>query len=127
MRCLPIATTAAAAAALTHAAAAAFAAAAFAAAAHVATAAADAALAAAAASLESIGDYAFDRTGITGTIVTPFTVPAYNAANSFPRGVSILRLFFDSRLKQCTVAPSGTEPCWELADPDMTDIPQTSG
>eukprot|EP00964_Phaeocystis_antarctica_P152170 scaffold119965_cov115-Phaeocystis_antarctica.AAC.1 len=41
-----------------------------------------------AASLESIGDYAFDRT--TGTIVTPFTVPAYNAANSFPAGVSIV-------------------------------------
>eukprot|EP00964_Phaeocystis_antarctica_P059190 scaffold35139_cov60-Phaeocystis_antarctica.AAC.1 len=26
-------------------------------------------------------------------------------------------------LKKCAVAPSGTEPCWELADPDMTDIP----
>ena len=27
-------------------------------------------------------------------------------------------------LKKCAVAPSGTEPCWELADPTMTDIPQ---
>ena len=26
-------------------------------------------------------------------------------------------------LKKCAVVPSGTEPCWELADPDMTDIP----
>eukprot|EP00964_Phaeocystis_antarctica_P053603 scaffold31482_cov51-Phaeocystis_antarctica.AAC.4 len=26
-------------------------------------------------------------------------------------------------LKKCAVAPSGTELCWELADPDMTDIP----
>ena len=26
-------------------------------------------------------------------------------------------------LKKCAVAPSGTEPCWELADPGMTDIP----
>ena len=27
-------------------------------------------------------------------------------------------------LKKCAVVPSGTEPCWELADPDMTDIPE---
>ena len=27
-------------------------------------------------------------------------------------------------LKKCAIAPSGTEPCWELADPTMTDIPQ---
>eukprot|EP00964_Phaeocystis_antarctica_P059191 scaffold35140_cov59-Phaeocystis_antarctica.AAC.1 len=26
-------------------------------------------------------------------------------------------------LKKCAVAPSGTGPCWELADPTMTDIP----
>ena len=26
-------------------------------------------------------------------------------------------------LKECAVAPSGTEPCWELTDPTMTDIP----
>ena len=28
------------------------------------------------------------------------------------------------RLKKCAGAPSGTEPCWELADPTMTDIPE---
>ena len=26
-------------------------------------------------------------------------------------------------LKKCAVAPSGTEPCWELADPGTMDIP----
>ena len=26
-------------------------------------------------------------------------------------------------MKRCAVAPSGTGACWELADPDMTDIP----
>jgi len=26
-------------------------------------------------------------------------------------------------MKRCAVAPSGTEACWELADPTMTDIP----
>ena len=33
-------------------------------------------------------------------------------------------LFFDSRLKKCAVAPSGAEPCWELADGTMEDIPK---
>ena len=27
-------------------------------------------------------------------------------------------------MKKCAIAPSGTEACWELADPAMTDIPQ---
>ena len=27
-------------------------------------------------------------------------------------------------LKECAVAPSGKEPCWELADPTMKDIPK---
>ena len=26
-------------------------------------------------------------------------------------------------MKKCAIAPSGTEACWELADPTMTDIP----
>ena len=26
-------------------------------------------------------------------------------------------------MKRCAIAPSGTEACWELADPAMTDIP----
>ena len=43
-----------------------------------------------AASLVSIGIYAFDGTDITGTIVTPFTVPTY-AANAFPDGVTIVK------------------------------------
>ena len=44
-----------------------------------------------AASLESIGSSAFLGTAITGTIVTPFNVPTYNAANSFPSGVTIVK------------------------------------
>ena len=27
-------------------------------------------------------------------------------------------------MKRCAVAPSGTEACWELADPTTTDIPK---
>ena len=73
-----------------------------------------------AASLESIGAKAFLRTRITGTIVTPFNVPTYSKA--FPKGVSIVKVSIPG-LKECAVAPSGTEPCWELADTDMTDIP----
>ena len=74
-----------------------------------------------AASLKSIGAKAFRRTRITGTIETPFSAPRYKAS-SFPEGVSIV--WAPPGLKECAVAPSGTEPCWELADPDMTDIPQ---
>ena len=59
-------------------------------------------------------------TDITGTIETPFSAPRYKGS-SFPAGVSIITI--PPGLKQCAVAPSGTEPCWELADPDMTDIP----
>ena len=44
-----------------------------------------------AASLESIGAYAFGNTDIKGRIETPFTVPAYNAAISFPPGVTIVK------------------------------------
>eukprot|EP00964_Phaeocystis_antarctica_P085479 scaffold53990_cov51-Phaeocystis_antarctica.AAC.1 len=74
-----------------------------------------------AASLVSIGAWGFSGTDITGTIQTPFTVPTY-AANSFPAGVSIVKVLIPG-LKKCAVAPSGTEPCWELTDPTMTDIP----
>ena len=74
-----------------------------------------------AASLVSIADWAFYNTYITSTIETPFTVPTY-AANSFPPDVTIVKVI--PGLKKCAVAPSGTEPCWELADPTMTDIPQ---
>ena len=28
-------------------------------------------------------------------------------------------------MKRCTIAPSATEECWELADPTMTDIPDS--
>jgi len=71
-------------------------------------------------SLVSIGEGAFFDTDITGTIVTPFTVPTFIEANAFPSGVTIVSI---PELKKCAVAPSGTEPCWELAYPDMTDIP----
>ena len=73
-----------------------------------------------AASLKSIGAKAFRNTRITGTIETPFSAPRYKAS-SFPIGVSIV--WAPPGLKECAVAPSGTEPCWELADPGMTDIP----
>ena len=75
-----------------------------------------------AASLKSIGAKAFRNTRITGTIVTPFNVPTYSKA--FPKGVSIVKVSIPG-LKECAVAPSGTEPCWELADPGMTDIPDS--
>ena len=42
--------------------------------------------------------------------------------NAFPSGVSIVKILFWG-LKECDDAPSGTGPCWELADPTMTDIP----
>ena len=74
-----------------------------------------------AASLKSIGAKAFRNTRIMGRIETPFSAPTYKG-NSFPKGVSIVTI--PPGLKECAVASSGTEPCWELADPDMTDIPQ---
>ena len=40
---------------------------------------------------------------------------------AFPSRVTIITT--PPGLKECAIAPSGTEPCWELADPDMTDIP----
>ena len=65
---------------------------------------------------------AFRNTRITGTIETTFSAPRYKGS-SFPKGVSIVSTIVPPGLKECAVAPSGTEPCWELADPDMTDIP----
>ena len=48
-----------------------------------------------AASLASIGYYAFQLTGITGTIATPFNVPTYTHGRrgraSFPPGVTIVK------------------------------------
>ena len=73
-------------------------------------------------SLESIGNEAFAETEITGTIETPFTVPTYIENSAFPSGISIVKVLFWG-LKECDDAPSGKGPCWELADPTMTDIP----
>eukprot|EP00964_Phaeocystis_antarctica_P138371 scaffold103058_cov57-Phaeocystis_antarctica.AAC.1 len=96
-------------------------------------------------SLEKIGAKAFRNTRITDTLETPFNVPTYKA-KLFPKGTSIVSTISPSPsspppslsppppspspplvtipgLKECAVAPSGTGPCWELADPDMTDIP----
>ena len=39
---------------------------------------------------------------------------------SCPRVVSLASV---PGMKRCAIAPSGTEACWELADPAMTDIP----
>ena len=67
-----------------------------------------------AASLKSIGASVFRNTDITGTIVTPFNIPT-SRGSCFP----CRRLDHHD-----PVAPSGApEPCWELADPTMTDIP----
>ena len=76
-------------------------------------------------------------TGLKGVIVTsPFEAPTYikdtpadpeppvvataPADDSVPLGVSLASV---PRVKRCTIAPSGTEACWEPADPAMTDIP----
>ena len=75
-----------------------------------------------AASLVSIGDKAFRNTRIAGNIETPFSVPTIGS-KVFPVGVSIVKVNSIPGLKECAVAPSGAEPCWELADPAMTDIP----
>jgi hypothetical protein len=72
-------------------------------------------------SLVKIGAKAFLRTRITDTTETPFNVPTYKK-NSFPKRVSIVKVSIPG-LKECADAQSGTEPCWELDDPDMTDIP----
>ena len=75
-----------------------------------------------AASLVSIGDKAFRNTRIAGNIETPFSVPTIGS-KVFPVGVSIVKVNSIPGLKECAVAPSGAEPCWELADPGRTAIP----
>ena len=83
-----------------------------------------------AAALVEIEAAAFYGTGLKGMIVTPFKVPRYQdpldekdnpADETFPIGVSIVSV---PGVKRCAIAPSGTEACWELADPTMTDIPE---
>eukprot|EP00964_Phaeocystis_antarctica_P000430 scaffold231_cov50-Phaeocystis_antarctica.AAC.2 len=76
-------------------------------------------------------------TGLKGVIVTPpFETPTYvkdtpadpeppvvataPADDSVPLVVSLASV---PGMKRCAIAPSGTEACWELADPAMTDIP----
>eukprot|EP00964_Phaeocystis_antarctica_P161246 scaffold133284_cov65-Phaeocystis_antarctica.AAC.2 len=76
-------------------------------------------------------------TGLKGVIVTlPFEAPTYvkdTPANPEPPVVAtapdddtaplVVSLASVPGVKRCAVAPSGTEACWELADPAMTDIP----
>ena len=76
-------------------------------------------------------------TGPTGMTVPAPEVPTYvkdtpydpkppvvttaPAADTFPLGeVSTASV---PGVKRCAIAPRGTEACWELADPAMTDIP----
>ena len=76
-------------------------------------------------------------TGLKGMFVTPpFETPTYvkdtpadpeppvvataPADDSVPLVVSLASV---PGMKRCAIAPSGTEACWELADPAMTDIP----
>ena len=82
-------------------------------------------------------------TGPTGMSVPPFAVPTLTqpkitpsvdpkpapvgatapAADTFPLAeVSTASV---PGLKRCAIAPSGTEACWELADPAMTAIPNS--
>ena len=76
-------------------------------------------------------------TGLKGVIVTPpFEAPTYvkdTPADPQPPVVAtapaddtaplVVSLVSVPGLKKCAIAPSGTEACWELADPAMTDIP----
>ena len=76
-------------------------------------------------------------TGLKGVIVTlPFEVPTYvkdTPADPEPPVVAtaladataplVVSLALVPGVKSCAVASSGTEACWELADPAMTDIP----
>ena len=76
-------------------------------------------------------------TGLKGVIVSPpFEAPTYvkdTPADPQPPVVAtapaddtaplVVSLVSVPGLKKCAIAPSGTEACWELADPAMTDIP----
>eukprot|EP00964_Phaeocystis_antarctica_P033834 scaffold19195_cov59-Phaeocystis_antarctica.AAC.4 len=76
-------------------------------------------------------------TGLKGVIVTsPFEAPTYvkdTPADPEPPVVAkapaddtvplVVSLSSVPGMKRCAIAPSGTEACWELADPAITDIP----
>ena len=76
-------------------------------------------------------------TGLKGVIVTsPFEAPTYvkdTPADPEPPVVAtaptddsvplVVSLASVPGMKRCAIAPSGTEACWELADPAVTDIP----
>ena len=76
--------------------------------------------------------------GPTGMSVPPFEVPTLPQPKITPSGdpkpapVGATAPAADTGevstasvpgMKRCAIAPSGTEACWELADPAMTDIP----
>ena len=54
----------------------------------------------------------------TGLTAYGAEVPAYERGTAYGADE-----WAPTGMKRCAVAPSGTEACWELADPDMTDIP----
>jgi len=77
-----------------------------------------------------------EGTGLKGVIVTPPSeVPTYVkdtptdpepppvVATAPARRRLVVSLPSVPGVKGCAVAPSGTEACWELADPAMIDIP----
>ena len=78
-----------------------------------------------------------EGTGLKGVIVTPpFEAPTYvkdTPADPEPPVVAtaladataplVISLALVPGMKRCAIAPGGTEACWELADPAMTDIP----
>ena len=62
--------------------------------------------------------------GLRDMVLTPSEALAYvkdtPADDTSPLVVSLASA---PGVKKCAIAPSGTEACWELADPTMTDIP----
>eukprot|EP00964_Phaeocystis_antarctica_P070241 scaffold42740_cov45-Phaeocystis_antarctica.AAC.1 len=71
-----------------------------------------------------VWDVDHDDSGVMPFDPEPPVVAAAPADDRFPhRDVFTGWLQAHVWLKKCAVAPSGTEACWELADPAMTDIP----
>ena len=71
-----------------------------------------------------VWDVDHDDSGVMPFDPEPPVVAAAPADDRFPhRDVFTGWLQAHVWLKKCAVAPSGTEACWEIADPAMTDIP----
>ena len=54
----------------------------------------------------------------------PSPVPPPRPPHATKQEVENMFSWVDSGLKSCAIALSGTEACWELTDPAMTDIPE---